>query len=201
MQRRNTMPNNQSWSIEHIQHILSSLDKNHITIPINTNGFEETRASASIYNMPDDPYSDFDDFGLQQQVERVKQESPIANCLLALVRCLMQNVNLTDTKAFIRTLKMYIDATLVKDLHITKYKLTKKKLKEELDTIDTNLDNNAWVKDNYGSVSKSLLVSFSRCYGCNIHIEGLCEMHIEYVSANTNIHLKLTEGSCTCEVS
>lgn len=200
MQRNDPMTVAQSWSIEHIRQILSRLDKNHVTIPIQSNGFEETRALEEIYQISEDPFTDFDEFTFQSKAPSSNAtKATMSNSLLMIVHCLMQNVNLNNIQLFITTLKMYIDATLVKDLHITKHKLTKKKLKEDLDSIDRNIHNNVWVKDNCESMLKSLLLAFSRCYGCNIHIEGLCKLYIEVPNANNNIHLKLTEGGCTYE--
>lgn len=199
MQRKDTMAQNQSWSLEHIRHIIARLDKNHVNITIHSNDFEETKAMDTIYQTPDDPYRDFDEFSLQPFAHtHTPQVVNVANGLLAIVRCLMQNANLKDVKLFIDTLKMYTDATLVKDLHITKYKLSKKKLKEDLDSIEKHLYDNGWVKDNFDSMTKCILVAFSRCYGCSMYIEGECEMHIESVSAHTQLHLKLSGGVCSC---
>lgn len=192
------MAANQTWSFEHIQHILARLDTNHINTSINANDFEETRALDTIYQVQEDPFKDFDEFVLQPYTHS-SYVPKVANGLLALTRCLMQNANLSDVKLFINTLKMYIDATLVKDLHITKYKLTKKKLKEDLEGVDVNIQNNIWAKDNLSNVAKSLLVAFSRCYQCNIRIEGIVEIHIECPNTNTHLHLKLNEDVCTCE--
>ena len=108
------MTTNQSWSFEHIQHILSRLDKNHVTIPIQSNDFEETRALDVIYQQSEDPFKAFDEFILQPFTS-TPQVHVITNGLLMLVRCLMQNVDMKDVKLFISTLKMYIDATLVKE--------------------------------------------------------------------------------------
>lgn len=141
---------------------------------------------------------------LQVEVEATKFESvtsddnnnaPIRSLLECLqsVKC-PEKYNMSskvDLMQILLEFKEYIAQTLVKDLDIVKFKLTKKKLKEDLDFIYKNVDTlcTSNTIDNFKDVLRSLVIIASRNMQCTIEVKGDLQLTVMNKSpSNANSH-------------
>jgi hypothetical protein len=72
---------------------------------------------------------------------------------------------------FLFEMKEFTTKTLLKDLDVSKFKVTKKKLKEDLDFVYANVDTTNKL-DSYIEQVKSLIIVASRYSVYNLHIKG-----------------------------
>jgi hypothetical protein len=201
-----------------IHYVLSRLQENRVTIPINCNNFEETRCNTLYTSLNSNPQDCLDDM-LQEvrayrknkfnstsnstvlrrniEVHPPKQTvgsgdnrckmldnmKPFESLLLAIATIkdplLSLSTNKNDRKKAVKdihvTLKDYLSKTQVKNLDIAKYKYTKKKLKEVIDTCMEEVQYDI-------ETLKAVVVVASRCLDLNFNI----------------IRGHLTEHECLC---
>lgn len=177
--------------VSHIRTVLEALKSNYITVPIITNQYEETYAMNVYDCVLRNPFDDLDDFSKEcheayqmkhvHPSKAVQQPSPSPSevfPLRSLLDC-VQSVKSPekyrmstkfDLMQILIDFQEYIASTLVKDLDIAKFKLTKKKIKEDLTTLHTNID--TATVNNLQDLARSLLVVASRNLKYNIEVTG-----------------------------
>lgn len=192
--------------VSNIRAVLQALTTNHITVPIHTNQFEETCAMSIYDSVLSDPFADLDDFAAEcnkpMKEDNIQQctstftkpssanVSPIRSLLDCLYSVDKKDKHKTNNKIeliqMILNFKEYIANTLVKDLDVTKFKLTKKKLKEDLDFIYQNVDTNNNI-NGLQEYIKSLLVVASRNFEYVIEVKGDIELVIQHKGAKDKV--------------
>ncbi len=204
--------------VSHIRTVLEALKSNFITVPIITNQYEETYAMNVYDCVLRNPFHDLDDFTKEcHEVNQKMQINPSKIVQLpaavpkstpsevyplrSLLDC-VQSVKSPekyrmstklDLMQVLTDFKDYIANTLLKDLDITKFKLTKKKIKEDLNTIQTNID--MVTVNDLQDLAKSLLVVASRNLKYNVEVTGDINLMIPYKEAGDNIlRMNLTKG-------
>lgn len=189
----------------HIRDVLSSLKKNLVTVPIIANDFEETRAMNIYANVIQNPYVGMDDFEEECNMDiapkkgimdiapnvastsstPVQQTQPLV--LRSLLQCLYnakhpegkRTSTKLDLMQLLNDIKEFVAKTLIKELDIAKYKITKKKIKEDLDFIFKNVDslqNLNVFKDG----ARTLLIVASRYLKTDIVVKGDMELDVPY---------------------
>lgn len=209
-----------TMDVSHIREILTSLTKNHVTVPIITNQYEET-CCMDMYNSVmnneceklDDFYSeclkhqeaDYKNNGKKQEKLQTKPHTNATismvdkptvcgetscgttscgttSCIRSLLVCLYtlknqksikesQNTSKINIMQFLLEMKEFTTKTLLKDLDVSKFKVTKKKLKEDLDFVYANVDTTNKL-DSYIEQVKSLIIVASRYLVYELHIQG-----------------------------
>jgi hypothetical protein len=201
-----------TMDISHIRNILQSLTKNHITVPIITNRFEETCAMDVYSQVTTNEYEDFDDFDKEcTSAHLIQSSAPIPStqqvviekpsAIRSLLQCLsivqnetqqttqtaqtLQESSKIEMMQLLFNLKEFLSKTLLKDLEITKMKLTKKKLKEDIDVIYKNVDSNNNIQGFQENV-KGMLVVASRYMHKEIHVQGDLLIDIPHKSSEVD---------------
>jgi hypothetical protein len=194
-----------TMDVSHIRSVLMSLTKNHVTVPIASNQYEETHCMKIYNNVIQDPFYDMDDFGEecvkasgQIKSSKTKQKAQTSRdeattsyseeseptpckepCIRSLLECLysihkpckQKQCSKLELMQMLLDIKEYIASTLLKDLDIAKHKVSKKKLKEDLDFIYTNVDTSNKL-EGYNEQVRHLLVVASRYLKCDISVKG-----------------------------
>ncbi len=238
-----------TMDVSHIRSILMSLTKNHVTVPIMTNEYEETCCMGMYNSIMNNECDKLDDFhaeclkhyeadakakkntsmkfdtdldtishtkphmkprtkiSTESQASTSKSTTPCetsgetsgeapceTSCIRSLLECLYILRHPKSTKEsfnppkinimqFLLEMKDFTTKTLLKDLDVSKFKVTKKKLKEDLDFIYANVDTTNKL-DNYIEQVKSLIIIASRFSVYNLHIRG--ELTLDVLCRDAN---------------
>lgn len=195
--------------VSHIRTVLQSLKKNHITVPIITNQYEETCALNIYEPILQDKFGSFDDFALE--CASVTTQTPILPDVIepstapirSLLDCLQsvkqpekyKKSTKVELMEMLLDFKEFIANTLLKDLDIAKFKVTKKKLKEDLDTVYRNVDN-VTVIEGFADLVRNVLIVASRKLECSVGVQGQMIMTIPCKVPITNVLNMNYENNC-----
>lgn len=193
--------------VSHIRAVLATLKSNYITVPIITNQYEETYAMNIYDSVLKNPYDDLDDFtkecrkinpvpskGLHLQtststtpsLDEVYPLRSLLDCVQSVKSPEKYRMSTKiDLLQILTDFKDYITNTLLKDLDIAKFKVTKKKIKEDLHTIHANID--MITVNDLQDLTKSLLIVASRNLKYSIEVNGDINLLISHKEADNNM--------------